>query len=150
MSAMSVRRPMVSGRSAFRCLSNVITGSGLMDNSGREAVRSRKDGSLPDSEELQNMVSISDVTSEPSERNPCKYKRNLTVQSRSGSSRDIPSSKVRLKSIACSKYSGFPDVQNRIREKWRAYDKALFRPGLGESPGSRKLTSSSRMVIPSL
>src|SRR6266851_1839437 len=135
MSATSVQRSMVSGRSALKCFLYVVLGSGLMDNSGREAVRSRKDGSLPDSEELQNMVSKSNVTSEPSKRNPCKYKRNLTVQSRSGSSRDIASSKVQLKSIARSKYSGFPNLRNRKREKWTAIHKACFRSGLGVSPG---------------
>ncbi len=68
MSAMSVQRSMVEDRSAITCLLDVVLGSGSMENSGREVVRSRKDGSLPDSEELQYMVSKSDVTLEPSKQ----------------------------------------------------------------------------------
>ena len=47
----------VEGWSAIMCLPYVVVRSGV-DNSGREAVKSPKDGSLPDSEELGNMVSI--------------------------------------------------------------------------------------------
>src|SRR5216683_133657 len=135
---------MVENRSALKWILYDVIGSGSMDNSGREVVRSRKDGNLPDSEEPRSLVSQSIVTPEPSKREFCKIKRALMAKSRLGSSRDNSSSQVRLKSIACSKYSGFPDVSNRVWEKSRAYDRALPHSGLGVSPGPRKLISSSR------